>query len=117
MAAILAGLCVFYAVLFQKDPSGSQRQTKSYIQDQKRTCMEVSIHVSEPSQIGSEQVAWYGYPYWMVITQSREKIRDLGPNSPIMNHRLLVAFMTREDAERVCQSNLSHGDCLWGNDP
>jgi hypothetical protein len=97
--AILAGLYASYAVLFQKDPLGSQHQTKSYIEHEKRTCMEVSIYVSDPSQIGSEQVAWYGYPYWMIITQAREKMRDLGPNSPIMNHRLLVAFMTRADAE------------------
>ena len=108
---VLVGLATFYVVIFapQKDRVGSQHQTKTYPKDQKQTCMEVSIYDSVPfeiagpteSQIGSApgEVAWFGYPYWMIITQAREKIRDLGPDSPIMNHRLLVAFMTREDAE------------------
>jgi hypothetical protein len=108
---VLAGLYASYAIIFlpQKDRVGSRHQTKSYPKDQKQTCMEVSIYDSVPfetggpseSKIGSApgEVAWFGYPYWMIITQAREKIRDLGPNWPIMNHRLLVAFMTREDAE------------------
>jgi len=108
---VLAGLAAFYVVVFlpQRDRVGSQGQTKSYAEDQTQTCMEVSIYDSVPfeiggpteSQIGSTpgEAAWFGYPYWMIITQAREKIRDLGVDWPIMNHRLLIAFMTRADAE------------------
>jgi len=39
----------------------------------------------------------------MIITQAREKIHDYGPDLPIMNHRLLVAFMTRGDAEEFAK--------------
>jgi hypothetical protein len=115
--AILAGLYASYAVLFQKDPLGSQHQTKSYIEHEKRTCMEVSIYVSDPSQIGSEQVAWYGYPYWMIITQAREKMRDLGPEFAHYESPFTCSVYDPRRRRRVCQSNLSHGDCLWGNDP
>ena len=40
----------------------------------------------------------------MIITQAREK--NTGPRSgfPIMNHRLLIAFMTREDAEEFVKA-------------
>lgn len=108
---LFVGLAAFYEVIVlpQKDRVGSQHQIKSYAKNQTQTCMEVSIYDSVPfeiggpseSQIGSAQgeVAWFGYPYWMIITQAREKIRDLGPDMPIMNYRLLVAFMTRGDAE------------------
>lgn len=113
---VLASLYASYAVVIppQNDRVGSQHQTKNYPKDQKQTCMEVSIYDSVPFEIGGPseskigsapgEVAWFGYPYWMIITQAREKIRDLGQNWPIMNHRLLVAFMTREDAEEFVKA-------------